>query len=117
MRISSGGGWEQPSQRGNDDELAQLQGGQDGLLAGVREVVLVSVPHLLDEAMDVQAFEQARELRTGVLRQDVAQTAVAEAADLPFAAGQGEEKSEVVRAEQIEAAITPVVLAARLGHL
>src|SRR5207244_13292049 len=106
MRRSLGGGWKQARQRGNHDELAQLQGGQDNLLARVGQVVLVGVPDLLDEAMDVQAFEHARELRTGVVRQDAAQAAVAEAADLPFAARQGGEERQVFRAEEVEAAVT-----------
>src|SRR4051812_36291592 len=100
MGISSGG-WEQPRQRGNDDEFTQLQGGQDDLLAGVREVVLVGVPDLLDEAMHVQAFEHARELRAGVAGQDAPQAAVAEAADLPFATSQGGEEGQVLRTEEI----------------
>src|SRR5437868_14950567 len=103
MRISSGGGWEQPSQRGNDDEFAQFQGSQDNLLTRVGEVVLVGVPDLLEEAMDMQAIEQARELRTGVGGQDPPQTAVAEAADLPFAACQSREEGQVFRPEEVEA--------------
>ena len=80
----------------NDDQFAQLEGGEDDLLPGARQVVLVSVPNLLDEATHVQAFEQVRQLGTGVLRQNPPQARVAEAADLPFAARQGGEEGQVV---------------------
>src|SRR5438876_10854479 len=104
MVRSLSSGWQQPRQRGNDDEFAQLQGGQDNPLAGLGQIVLVGVSNRLDEAMHVQAFEQARELRPGVVRQDAPQATVAEAAELPCATRQGEEESEVVGAEQLAAA-------------
>src|ERR1700756_2980700 len=116
MDRSLGGIWEQPRQRGNDDQFAQFQGGQDDPLASRSEVVLVGMPDLLDEAMDMQAFEQARELGAGVLRQDAAQTAVAEAADLPLAARQGDEEGAVVGTAQVEAAIAAALLAPGLGQ-
>src|SRR5438874_3960477 len=117
MRTRLGRSGKQPSQRWDHDECAQLQGAHNDLLASLGEVVLVGVSDLLDQAMDMQALEQARELGTGVVWQDPLQVSVAEAADLPFAARQGDEEGEVVGAEQIEAAITPVVLTGRLRHL
>src|SRR2546429_7984152 len=117
MRTSLGCGWEEPSQRWNNDECAQLQGGQDDLLASVGQIILVGMPDLLDKAMHVQAFEQARELRTGVVRQDPPQAGAAEATDLPFAARQSGKEGEVGGAAQVEAAITAVVLADRLRQL
>src|SRR5437764_4402323 len=117
MRTSLERGWEQPSQRWDHDELAQLQGGHDDLLAGLGQVVLVGVPDLLDEAMHVQPFEQARQRRTGIVRQDPPQAGVAEATDLPFATRQGGEEGEVRGAEEVEAAITARVVAGRLCHL
>jgi hypothetical protein len=47
---------------GNEDKVSEFEAGGEDLLAEDGEVVLVIVGDFLDEAMQAQAFEKARDL-------------------------------------------------------
>ena len=49
----------------DNDEFPQLKAGGDGLLAELGEVVLVRTSDLLDQPVQAQALEQARDLARG----------------------------------------------------
>src|SRR5713226_2347895 len=114
MRRRLGHGWEESGESWDHDEFAQLQSGEDNLLTSLGEVVLVGVADFFDQAMRVQPFEQARYMGARAVGQDSAQARVAETADGPFAARQGEEEGDVSGIEQVEAAVAPILLARRL---
>ena len=96
--------------------MAQLQGGQGDVPAGLGQVVLVGAPDLLDQAMQVQPLKQSGDLRARAVGEDTTQAGVAKSADLPFAPHEGDEEFEVVGVEQVEAPVTPLLLANRLGQ-
>lgn len=91
--------------------MAQLQGGQGDASAGLGQVILVGVADLLDQAIQVQAFEQPGHLWPRAVAQDAAQSGDAEADDLPFAPHKCEEQLEVVGVEQVEALVTSLLQA------
>src|SRR4030067_3365301 len=105
MCMISGVGWEWRCQRRDDDQVAELQRGQDDATAGLGQVVLVAVAMLLDQTVQVESLEQPGDLRARAVGQDAAQGGVAKAADLPLAPSQGDEQSEGLGTEQVE---TPV---------
>ena len=47
---------------GNKDQISEFEAGGEDLLAEDREIVLVIVGDFLDQAMQAQAFEEARDL-------------------------------------------------------
>ena len=56
-------------QLGNDDEFPELQPGDNNVLAELRQVVLVRAAYFLDEAVDTEAFQEARDLAAGLVLQ------------------------------------------------
>ena len=70
----------EPDEFRDDHHLAQFKGKCDDLTAQLGEIVLVASAHLLDQAVDAQALEQAGDL-AGVLVRVLAQVSVSEAAN------------------------------------
>lgn len=89
----------------NENEFSDLQAGSDDLLAEARQIVLVGVADLLNQAMDAQALQQARDLSAVLLRQVAAERLVLQSADVEFAASDDAEQCVVVRVEQVEAPV------------
>ena len=88
------------SQSGDDEHLAEFQCESGDLSAEGRQVVLVDLADLLDEAVFSQAFENTRGLVGGVGGKVSAQIVVAESADVELAAADDAEDVEVVAVEQ-----------------
>src|SRR3990172_6602390 len=101
--------WHQSGQGRDNNELSQLECGEEDIMTKAGQVILVSVTDFLDERVQPEALEEPGDLWSGPVGQETAQGAVLESADLPFPSGQGEEESQVVRVEEVEAPIRPVV--------
>ena len=89
------------SERGQDDFVAQTERARGDGLAQACQVVLVGAADLLDQAVQPQALEDARDLSAG-LAEALLQIAVAQAADGEFAFDDGLEQGQVVVAKEVE---------------
>jgi hypothetical protein len=104
-------------QLGNDDEFPEFESGGNNLYAELRQVVLVSVAHFLDEAVEPKPLQQARDLATVLAPQESAERLVLHSADVELAAGDDAEEGFVVAIKEIEAGVGPALPADRLRQL
>ena len=95
------------SERGDDHEFTKLQGGRRHAATEGRQVVLVAMTDLLDEAVGAQAREGPRQLRGREGGEVWAEMAGVKATDREFAAQERLEQSEVIAVKQIEASMAP----------
>ncbi len=81
-----------------------------------REVVLVAMSNLFDEAMGAQAFQPVGGTAGGEIPEMGSEIGGAKAADVPLPAGEGDKKAMIFTEEEIEAPIGAVFLSYRFGH-
>ena len=95
----------------DDDQLLELEAGDDHAPPEGREVMFVAVAYALDQAVHAQAFEQARELGVGQVWQMRSQVLAAQPADVELATGKRGEQALIEGAEEIEATVgAPVIV-------
>jgi hypothetical protein len=70
------------SKGGNDASLSKLESGGDSASSGPGEVVAVRSADVLEQAVHAQALDHAGDLGTGQVREQLAEVANQEAADV-----------------------------------
>ena len=75
------------------------------LLAQLRQVVLVRLPDLLDQAMQPQAFEQAADLARSLPRDSIPQMTILKSTNGEFTGEDRLEKVQIIPIEEIEAPV------------
>ncbi len=99
-----------PGKMGYDDEFFELECHGYDLGTEGREVVLVRVPDLPDESMNVEPFDGSRDLSTSCVGEFLSEVFVLKTADSELAACNGFEEFLVSSVEKIETLVRPIVM-------
>jgi len=98
------------SQRGDDIHLAQLQSCSSHSASQCRQIVFVGIADFLNQAMFSQSLEQSGHLMALFALDGFTQAAIAESADIEFAADNRTEQLKIIIVKKIKPSITAVVL-------
>ena len=98
----------------DDNEFPEFQSGGDNLFAERRDVVLVSVPDFLDEAVGSQPLQDARCLPAIEVGQMAPEGFVPQTADIELAANDGSQQVFILLIEEVEPGVAATLQLHRL---
>lgn len=111
MGMISDFGGNRSSKCWNQQGLSEMKCCEAHAAAELGQIVLIGATDFPDEAVQPEAPEKVRDLRAGLVGEDMTQAAAGQPADVELPAQQGDEQFEIIAVEQVEPADGTISLA------
>lgn len=98
----------------DDEEVSELQAGDDDTPSELGQIVLVGVGDPFEDTVDAKALDHARDLRGGHSREQLQEMSAPQSVDHEVAPDDDLAEAGVLTGEEIEALVAPLAVARRL---